>query len=164
MDKSKMKADNGVPLTQGLFLEIGYPASAIYTTKDADYEYNGRLLPSIKRLYIEMEDIGEYEFATTHFLGWEHWQRLCNNKQVRVFIDQWRYELELKLRSRAIRLIKDKAMLEGGITAAKWLADKGWDKHTAGRPSKEAVARETKLQSEILGQYQEDVSRIYGGH
>lgn len=164
VDKSKMKADNGVPLTQGLFLEIGYPESAMYTTKDEDYEYKGSVLPSIKKLYLEMEDVVEYEFATTYFLGWEHWQRICNNKQLKTHIDQWRYELELKLRSRAFKEIKRKATLETGISAAKWLADKGWDKHTVGRPSKEAVERETKLQSEILGQYQEDASRIYGGH
>lgn len=164
MDKTNFKASNGVPLTQGLFLEIGYPETAVYTTKDSDYEYNGKVLPSIKRLYLEMEDIGEYEFATTYFLGWDHWQRICNNKVLNMHVEQWRHELELKLRSRAIKQIMRKAHTEQGIAAAKWIADKGWDKPSAGRPSKEAIERETKIQSDLQNQYKDDVSRIYGGH
>lgn len=164
MDKSKLKASNGVPFTQGLFLEIGYPDSAVYTTKDEDHEYKGTVYPSIKRLYLEMEDLGEYEFATTYFLGWEHWQRICNNKVMKVYVEQWRYELELKIRSRALKKIMRKADSEQGIAAAKWLAEKGWDKQGAGRPSKEAIERETKIQSDLQSQYKDDVSRIYGGH
>lgn len=164
IDKSKLRASNGVPLTQGLFLEIGYTEHSYYTTKDEDYLYNGRVYPSIKRLYLEMEDVGEYEFATTYFLGWDHWQRICNNKVLSLHVEQWRMELELKLRSRAIKQIMLKSQQEMGIAAAKWIADKGWDKQAVGRPSKEAIERETKIQSDLQSQYKDDVSRIYGGH
>ena len=50
IDKSKLKATNGVPLTQGLFLEIQYGEFAVFTLKDEDYEYNGKIYPSLKNL------------------------------------------------------------------------------------------------------------------
>lgn len=66
-----------MPLTQGLFLEIGYTKYSVYTLKDEDYEYKGQMFPSLKRIYLEMADAGEYEFATTHLLGWSHCHLLC---------------------------------------------------------------------------------------
>jgi hypothetical protein len=160
VDKLKLKATNGVPLTQGLFLEIGYTEHSYFTTKDDDYEYNGRIYPSLKRLYLEMEDVGEYEFATTYLLGWDHWQRLCNNKQIAKYIDSWRYELELKLRSRAIKQIQEFANTPKGFQAAKWLADRGWDKKATGRPTKESVERQTKIDADLLATFNEDLQRV----
>lgn len=163
VDKSKLKTSNGMPLTQGLFLEIGYTDYSYYTLKDDDHEHNGHVYPSIKRLYLEMADAGEYLFATTYFLSWDHWQRICNNKLVQPHIEKWRYELELKLRSEAIQLIRQKATTEKGISASKWLAEKGWDKRPAGRPSKEEVERETRLMADIDRDFSDDLKRIAGG-
>lgn len=162
MDKSLLKSTNGIPLTQSLFLEIGYTDYAVYTLKDEDYEYKGKEYPSLKRLYLEMEDVGEYLFACTHLLGWEHWQRLCANKQINEHIEKWRYELELKLRSQAIMEIKAKSKNEKGINASKWLAERGWDKRPAGRPSKADVERETRVQADLDKMFQDDMKRIEG--
>lgn len=152
---------SGKPLTQGLFLEIGYTESSIYTLKDNDHEYNGKLLPSIKRLYLEMEDVTEYEFANQYFLGWGHWQRICNNKVIRKHVDEWRVELELKLRARAAKLMVQQA--EGGsYQAVKWLADRGWDVKKAGRPTKEDVESEKKAMAKAESEYGADIVRLYG--
>lgn len=162
IDKAKMKASNGVPLTQGLFLEIGYTDFAMFTTKDEDYEYEGKVYPSLKRLYLEMEDIGEYEFATTYLLGWNHWQRMCANKQILKYIEEWRYELELKLRSRAIKAMKDKVYTEQGINAAKWIAEKGWDKKAVGRPNKQEEEREKRIQDSLDMDWASDLAMLTG--
>lgn len=162
MDKSKLKASNGVPLTQGLFLEIGYTEFAVFTLKDEDFMYKGVLYPSLKRLYLEMEDIGEYEFATTYLLGWQHWQRMCANKQISKHIEEWRYELELKLRSRSIKEIFLKSKTEAGINAAKWIAEKGWDKGRVGRPSKQEEEREKRLQDSLDVDWAADFKRVAG--
>lgn len=163
IDKTKLKTENGKPLTQGLFLEIGYTKYSVFTLKDEDYEYKGEVYPSLKRIYLEMADAGEYEFATTHLLGWSHWQRLCANKQIAKHIEEWRYELELKLRSEAIKQIRIKASTEKGINAAKWLAERGWDKRGAGRPSKEDVEQETRIQADIHHLFAQDLDRIKEG-
>ncbi len=160
MDKSLLKSTNGIPLTQSLFLEIGYTDYAVYTLKDDDYEYKGKVYPSLKKLYLEMEDVGEYLFACEHLLGWEHWQRMCSNKQVAEHVEKWRYELELKLRSQAIMEIKAKSKFEKGINAAKWLAERGWDKRQAGRPSKAEVERETKVAADLNRMFADDLQNL----
>lgn len=160
-NKDKMVDSMGRPITQSLFLEIGYSDSAIYTLKDNDFDYNGRLLPSIKRLYLECADPTEYEFATTYLLGWGHWQRICENKTVRRFIDEWRQELEVKLRSRGVKAAIFAANT-GNFQASKWLADRGWETRGAGRPSKAEVERETKIQAAITEEFSADVIRMRG--
>ena len=57
--------------TQGLFLELSYAdlRNAVYTLKDFDYEFKGKTYISIKRLYLEIGDPTEYEFAQACFEG-----------------------------------------------------------------------------------------------
>lgn len=161
MDKNLLTDSSGKPLTQGLFLEIGYGDSAIYTLKDDDHKYNDRVLLSIKKLYLEMEDTTEYEFANKFFLGWSHWQRICNNKVLRKYIDEWRTELDLKLRARAVKLMIEQAD-GGGYQAVKWLADRGWDIKRAGRPTKEDIESEKKAMAKVESEYGSDIVRLFG--
>lgn len=152
----------GRPITQSLFLEMGYTSNAVYTLKDIDYVYKGKEYPSAKRLYLEMEDPTEYEFAVTYFLGWDHWQRICANKVVGEHINKWRDELEVKLRSRAVKMNIASAKA-GNYQAAKWLADRGWLTRAAGRPSKAEVAKNTKIAMDIENEYSADVIRLKQG-
>jgi len=161
MDKSKLRDSRGRPLTQSLFLEVGYNTEfAVFTQKDEDYDYKGKVYPSLKKLYLAHEDPTEYDFATTYLLGWEHWQRICRNKVFSKMVESWREELELKLRSQAVRDIVALSAGDKGFQAAKWIADKGWDKRAAGRPSKEDIERETVMQSKIEQEYSADVVRL----
>ena len=162
-ERNQLVDVKGRPLTQSLFLEVGYdPDTAIYSLKEYHHEYDGKSFPSLKLLYLEMEDPTEYEFATTYFLSWDHWQRICNNKLFTEKIESWRRELELKIRSQAIRSIMDSALSEdGSFQAAKYLADKGWDKRGAGRPTKADVAKERKMQADMHNEFDTDVKRLF---
>jgi hypothetical protein len=161
VDKSKFKDSGGRPLTQALFLEIGYTDNAYYTLKEEDYKYKGSVYPSLKRLYLEHEDVTEYDFATTYLISWQHWQRLCNNKQVRKHIDEWRLELELKLRSAGLKAIIESALDEdGGFQAQKYLADKGWEKNSAGRPKKDTSEHDAKVQGLLEDDFSADIIRM----
>lgn len=150
---------SGRPLTQSLFLELGYRDEAIYTLKDHDYEYKGRKLKSIRKVYLETADPTEYQFATENFLSWDHWNRICANKQIAAHINEWREELEVKLRSNAVRM-NIAAAQAGNYQAAKWVADRGWATRAAGRPSKAEVAKNLKIESEIANEYGADVIRL----
>lgn len=163
VDKSKLVDGMGRPLTQSLFLEIGYRDEfAVYSLKDQDHHYKGLVYPSLKRLFLVHEDPTEYDFATTYLLGWQHWKRLNDNKQLRKHFDEWREELELKLRSQAVKDIIDQCSTEGGsFQAAKWLADRGWEKRGAGRPSKQEQEREDRLNERIEDEYKSDVVRLF---
>lgn len=161
IDKSKLLDENGRPFTQSLFLEIGYGESAIYTFKDHDHTHHGKTYIALKPIYLDMRDPTEYTFANDWFLGWKHWMRICDNKVLRREIDQWREELEIKLRSQAIRdMIKS---AEGGnYQASKWLVDRGWHTRGAGRPSKAEVEAEKKILSAVNEEYSADVIRLRG--
>jgi len=155
-----MLDENGRPITQSMFLELGYNSTAIYTLKDYDHEWRGKMYPSIKRLYLLEEDPTEYEFANKYFLGWKHWQRLGENKLIRKYIDEWREELELKLRSRAVQAMMVQSR-KGNAGASKWLADKGWAQRGAGRPTKAEIEREKQLAANIDNEYGQDVIRLH---
>lgn len=160
--KSQLVDIKGRPLTQSLFLEINYdPDVAIYTLKDWDHEYEGKTFYSLKRLYLNHEDVIEYDFATKYFLNWKHWLRIANNKLFKSQIEEWREELELKIRSNAVQYVMDLTAEDKSFQAAKWLADKGWDKRKAGRPSKEEVERERKIQAALDDEYGADVQRLF---
>ena len=158
-DKAAMVDGAGKYITQGLFYEAEYDLTfAQYTWGPEDKEKDGKFLKSLKKLYLEMEDTTEYEFATTYFIDYPHWQRLVNNKAVRTHIDQWRTELELKLRARAARSMIEQAD-KGNFNAAKWVADRGWEAKR-GRPSKEEVAAERKKAAVLSEELADEAGRV----
>jgi len=154
----------GRPLTQGLFLEIGYNTQyAVFTLDDDDKEYKGVTYPSMKKLYLACEDPTEYQFAKKYLLGWRHWKRLLENTVLRVHFDEWREELEVAMRSEAVLSIVDMTTSDqGNFQAAKWLADRGWDKRGAGRPSKAEIDREKRIESRIGEELGADILRMQG--
>lgn len=133
VDKAELKDVTGRPLTQSLFLEHNYSDYAQFTLNDEDKTYKGRVYPSLKKLFLEMADPTEYQFAKKHLLGWKHWKRLNENKALRPEFDEWREELEIMLRSEGILAI---AEMTDNFQAQKFLAEKGWEKRGAGRPPK----------------------------
>lgn len=161
IEKSKLKDTMGRPLTQGLFLELNYDTEyAVYTFNDEDKTYKGVLYPSLKKLYLAEEDPTEYEFAKKHLLGWKHWQRMNENKVLREHFDEWREELEISIRAGAIMSIRDMTAEGTNFQAAKWLADRGWDKRGAGRPSKSEIDREKRINSRIGDELEADILRM----
>ena len=160
IDKTKLIDTQGRPLSQSLFLELGYNKEyAYYTLKDQDHHWGGQTYYSLKRLYLAHEDAVEYDFANTYLLGWNQWQKICNNGQMAKHIESWREELELKMRSEAFKNILEMTA-EGSFQASKWLADKGWEKKGVGRPNTKAKEREDALLHSIENDYREDIKRL----
>ena len=151
--------DRGRYKTLSLFLEIAYDRDAIFTLKDYDHEYNGKTYISLKRLFLEASDPTEYTFATKYLAGWDHWQKICNNQVLAKHIEKWRFELELKLRSEAVRIISGQSR-KGSVTAAKWLAERGWDDRPAGRPSKSEIEKQTKIIQDVQNEFEQDYARL----
>lgn len=159
-----MLDDKGAALTQGLFLETSYgnTENIMYTLKPRDHMYKGKMLPSIKRLYLEMEDPTEYFFAYEYFLDWEHWLRIKKNKLIAAHMKGWEAELEVRARALGVKALFDLA-LDGekpNYQASQFLAKGGWTERSAGRPTKEAVQRETKIQARIKEEFGSDLTRL----
>ena len=146
--KEQLKDNLGRPLTQSLFLEFGYNTQyAIFTLNDEDKIYQDKTYPSLKKMYLDIADPTEYQFAKQCLINWRHWVRLCENKLFKPYLEEWRTELEVQLRSEGILAVFDQA--ENNFQAARWLADKGWDKKAVGRPSKADKEREKSIRDRV---------------
>lgn len=163
VNKELFYDSKGRYLTQGLFLEIGYKTQfAVYTLDGKDKDYKGKIYPSLKRLYLEMEDPTEYSFAIEHLADWDHWLRLKENKVLSPYFQKWKDELDVLLMCQAVKNIQDISSSDSGFQANKWLADRGWEKRRAGRPSKEEQQRRDALKQRVDREFSEDFDRMKG--
>lgn len=160
IDPANFKDSGGRWLTQSLFIDYQYdPEFAIYTLEEEDKNYKGKVYPSLKRLFIEAEDVHEYTFAKAHLGSWQQWQRMCKNKWLKSHIELWREELEVAIASRGVQSILDLAE-DGNYQAAKYAADRGWSNRGRGRPSKAEIAKRDKIDDIINQEYNEDATRV----
>ena len=154
----------GVRLLQELFYEMSRSGKqhVLYTLKDRDHKG----YPSLYRLYMEMEDIAEWDFANKYLESYEHWQMICRCKWFKLHISRWRRELELKVKSRCLKKIMDEAKSDSHLSIAnsKYLLEKGWrnDENRAqrGRPSKKEIIDEATKIADIDRQITQDFERI----
>ena len=71
--KDQLKDNLGRPLTESMFLEIGYNTKySIFTFNDEDKTYNDKIYFSLQKLYLEIVDPIEYEFACMGLLRSSH--------------------------------------------------------------------------------------------
>lgn len=156
--------------TKALFFETTLPEYRIemepeWTLKEKDHLANdGKTYRSMKRIYLEMEDVTEYEFAMATLGSFTHWETLCKSSWFKEHIDQWRKELNLKLKAKGMRSIIKAATIDENLSfqAMKYLADNQYiDKGgKRGRPSKEEVKAELRKEAEANKVFLDDAERI----
>lgn len=152
----RFKCARGTWLTQSLFYECyrsneGYPP--LYTFKDNDHK--GML--SIKKIYLALEDPTEYRVATEYFGGWEHWKVLTNCNFLKPYLNQWRDELEIKLKCKELqKLLQDE---DKNFVVSKFLINREWEVKR-GRPSKEELARKERINDRVNQQIDNDFKLI----
>jgi len=110
-------------------------------------------LDEAKHLYLETNDPTGYIFATEHLGGWKHWLVLKNSPTMSPYIREWEEELEVKLRSIALVKILDHSKNEKGFQAARYLVESGWVPKTAGRPTKEKINKEARIQRKMYDEF-----------
>lgn len=167
---SDLKDAMGRYRTQSLFWELrmkddidNYPP--LFSLKDYDLEKDGITYPSLKQKYMSYDHIPgfEYEFAMDVFGSWDHWNKLANDTipAIKNVIREWRDELEIRLKAQAIKSLIQTSRMDDtkGFNAAKFLADKGYAPQR-GRPSKEEVEREKKIQAGVNKDLEADMERL----
>lgn len=149
-------------LTQCLFFELQHDEErSLYTLKEYDHTLpSGRVLPSIKQLYLAERDPTEYHFAKKYFFSWQHWKRCLGNSRIANAADEWREELELLIMSEGLKGVISEATDKENYQAAKWLAEKGWVDKKVGRPTKEKQERELKLATRAKAAHDSDLARV----
>jgi hypothetical protein len=165
MDKgNNLKDKVGRYRTTSLFWESRHPDyEPLYSIKEYDLEKPEGTYPSLKMIYLSYDHIPgyEYDFAKDIFGTWDHWVKLCNISQLRTDIQDWRDELDIRIKSQSLKamMMASRDNDAKGVNAAKYLAEKGYEKKR-GRPSKEEVSRETKIQSAANKELEADMERV----
>jgi hypothetical protein len=168
--KRKFYNERNQLLTRALIWEAGWSENAIYTLKDWDSTTTGgRPLKSLKQLYLQENDLTEYDFAQKHFANWDHWQTISKSWYLKDHVAKWRAELEIRIVTDALKMIQAEALSESkyAYNANRYLADKGWkpkeekvSKKGAGRPSKASIAEEAARQLADMHDIDEDLKRL----
>jgi hypothetical protein len=163
--KDQLKDSFGKYRTNSLFLEPLYDDShgaPIFTLKEYDHVHKGRKLISLQQVYLKIADPTEYKFAMEVFGSWDHWARIAKNATISPYIEKWREELELKLRSIGVRNIIEVAAISDtkNLPAMKFLAECGWKVAKRGRISKEDKEAEVRKEAGIAKSIQDDIKRI----
>ena len=164
----QLKGPNGKIRTQSLFYELSYndPSDAIFTLKEQDVEAHGKHFTSLHQIYVGMvpSDPTEYSFAMTVFGSWDVWSAICKSTLIKPYVNKWRKEVEVKVKSQAIQAIAEE-MKSGGrssFSAAKLLLEKGWlDKDNASQAKRKLEAKEEEEQNkQALSLLTEDAARL----
>jgi|18_taG_2_1085343.scaffolds.fasta_scaffold05865_2 hypothetical protein len=163
-EKNKFKGDSAKWLTQALFLEEcqALEKHAMYTLQPWDKRKGGIFYPSIHKLYVEMEDVGEWNFANTYFDGFQHWLLVKSRPFFKEYYAAMVEELNAKLRGKS--LDKMLALVESGEapqSVLKYLADNDYiPKDKKGRPTKASIKKEAKHLASVSNILQSDLDRI----
>ena len=167
-NETQLRTSQGKLRTRSLFWELSYfePEHVIFTLRENDLEKNGKTYTSLRKLYLSycVSDPTEYTFAWAVFGSWDTWQQLSRSNYVKKEIESWRKEVEVKIKSEAIRSIASE-MRDGGRSsfgAAKLLLERGWldDKNASKAKEKLKAKEEEELNKEALSLLSEDAERL----
>lgn len=167
-NETQLRTSQGKLRTRSLFWELSYfePEHVIFTLRENDLEKNGKTYTSLRKLYLSycVSDPTEYTFAWAVFGSWDTWQQLSRSNYVKKDIESWRKEVEVKIKSEAIRSIASE-MRDGGRSsfgAAKLLLERGWldDKNASKAKEKLKAKEEEELNKEALSLLSEDAERL----
>jgi predicted unusual protein kinase regulating ubiquinone biosynthesis (AarF/ABC1/UbiB family) len=152
----------GAYYTKGLFFEVALEDDkryVLYTLKNEDYKG----YPSIHRLFVEMDDITEYEFAKKYFDSWKQWKMIRSAPWMVDVYNEMKEELDLSIRARALNQIRKTAVEsdKDRMQANKFLLERGWqDDDRRGRPSKEKIKDEAAKLVKDHAEIDNDYGRI----
>ena len=173
MDKQKFLGAGGVRLVLSLFYEYRHLVkndTAVYTLSNTDKEVDGKVYPSLFRLYMETADITEGAFVEKYLYDWKQWELLQQNKILAPYIEMWRTELRKKVRSEMMGVVYRDALnpeSKTATTSAKYILEylekeepKESSKKQPGRPSNKRTLGITNIpEKKIL---MDDAKRVFG--
>lgn len=145
------------------FEEVGEDKSTVLYTLKRD-DHNG--FPSLYRLYMLCDDPTEYTFACDHLDGWSHWMELSNQAWFKPYVEEWRHEMEVRVRARSLKAIMDVAADKANTSsyyANKYLLDGSWkpaDAKKRGRPSPRTLKDEIIAHGASLADFEDDAKRL----
>lgn len=118
-----------------------------------------------RKTFVELNDPTGYQWAIEYLGDYSHWELLMKTKWFSDAVQKWREELKIKQRAEAIQkivAISQDPSDKQALTAAKYIAEQGWNKDVSnrGRPSKAEVNGALKRAVEQATVEDEDMQRI----
>lgn len=163
LDRTKFRYAGGFR-TSSLFRD--HPTKAhedeycmFYINREVSDEYI-----ALKEIYMQIADPTEYQFAMTVFGSYRHWKQIAKLVWVKPYVEEWREELEIKLKSEAIigitALADDPEIKETTkLQSLKWLAQSEYAaKKTETQKKKEA--KEDRVQMAVVDTVKDDFERL----
>lgn len=171
IERSKLFGSNNKLRTQTLFWEHKYSdpdGNVVFTTSNDDLTKGSKTYISLKKIFLEVGDPTEYEFALKVFGEWDIWDRIKKSRLVAGELKKWHIELRIKQRSEQLLKISEIALDNKASASARYQASKflyeeaniTTEPSKRGRPSKEEVEGELKAQARISEQVRRDMKRL----
>jgi hypothetical protein len=114
-----------------------------------------------RKVFVECEDLTEYEPALKLCGSWEEWCRFKKEwPHFLTIVQEWKDEVEIRLRSQAVKRIVKAS--DTSVDAAKWIAEGKFHKR-AGKPSKAEVERQAKIEAGVQDQTRDEIERVLNG-
>ena len=113
--------------------------------------------------FVDQLDPTEYAGAIELVGSWSTWQQFKKNwpSFQKLYLDDWLAEVEVRLRSNAVRsLVKEAQYGKSPAAAAKFLAEGKYKEKKPGRPSNEEVSRQLNIDSRLQKEIANDLERI----
>jgi len=123
-----------------------------------DYTPLWSLYKDWKPIYMEAEDPTEYEAAMRLIGDYEHWLLIRSHPKIAPIIDKWAIELEIKMRSDAVRKMVRHSASNQGTAAAKWIAEGGFTMRD--KRSKKGKEEEREITEVLSERLHEDMTRL----
>ncbi len=139
---------------------VGKPPSAnLFKENNPEGKHS---LADWREKFIEISDPTEYKAALIlagSWAGWctikKHWPYFRD-----VILQDWLAEVEIKLRSDAIKEIIDQSKDEKGTAAAKWVAEGRYNPRKTGAPTKAEKQREARIAAGVEKEVEDDINRV----
>lgn len=148
-NRDKFYSVDGKRVTAGLFEE---------TVDRATKHTPPFKLSEWRKVYVSLADPTEYEPAMALVGDWSHWELIRNNVRLKPIMDMWQKEVEIRLRSEALRELMKHSKKEGGTTAAKWLAEGTFTKRDMRK--KVDKQNEEEIRNEVADRVAADAERL----
>jgi hypothetical protein len=137
------------------------PSKTLFKDFDDEGIYT---LEEFHDIFVECEDITEYEAAIKLVGSWTEWERIKRDwPNFQSYITVWKEEINIRLKSQTIRKLREIASgdTSQAAAAAKWIAEEGWQRKSGkGRPTKAETAREAKALAKATSDTNNEYTRM----
>ena len=148
-------------------IKIEFSKLGCAQTKSLFRQYNSEGehdLEEWRKIFVDTMDPTQYAGAMALLGSWKDWGSF--KRQWRGFdreiLPEWLEEMEVKIRSTGIRslILQAEDPEKPNASAARFLAEAGYEKPKMGRPSKDAIKRQAKIEARVLSSWDEDFDRV----